>query len=140
MFIDLDRFKTVNDTLGHDVGDELLIKVAERIKASIRDQDVPARFAGDEFTVFLPDIESPTAAMAIADRLRKLLDQPFTLTGREVSISTSVGLTCTSISGRESAVLLQDADTAMYVAKRAGRNRSILFTPDMGPDVVPAGG
>lgn len=138
MFIDLDRFKAVNDTLGHDAGDELLIEVAERIKASIRNQDVPSRFAGDEFTVFLPDIESPAAAMAIADRLRTLLDQPFTLAGTEVSISTSIGVTCTSISGRDSAVLVRDADMAMYVAKRTGRNRSILFTPDMAPDAVPA--
>jgi diguanylate cyclase (GGDEF)-like protein/PAS domain S-box-containing protein len=138
MFIDLDKFKAVNDTLGHDAGDELLIEVAERIEASIRSQDVPSRFAGDEFTIMLPSVKSPDEAMAIAERLRSLLDQPFTLAGTAVSISTSIGVTCTSISGWTPEDLIGDADTAMYVAKRSGRNRCTLFTTDMAVEPVGA--
>ena len=140
MFIDLDRFKSVNDTLGHDAGDDLLIQVAERMRLSVRGQDIISRFAGDEFTVMLPDIDSTDELMAIAGRVRQSIDQLFTVAGTEVSISPSIGVTTTSISDRTAENLIRDADVAMYIAKRSGRDQSVLFQPEVFDEQIPADG
>lgn len=138
MFIDLDRFKAVNDTLGHDAGDDLLIQVAERMQASVRSQDIISRFAGDEFTVLLPDIDSTDGLMAIAERIRRTIDQPFVVMGKEVLVSSSIGVTTTSISDRKAESLIHDADVAMYMAKHNGRDQTMLFEPEMLAEQVPA--
>ncbi len=138
MFIDLDRFKAVNDNLGHDAGDDLLIQVAERMKASVRSQDIISRFAGDEFTVLLPDIDSTDGLMAIAERIRQTIDQPFVVMGTEVFISSSIGVTTTAISDLRAESLVSDADVAMYIAKHNGRDQTMLFEPAMLAEQVPA--
>jgi diguanylate cyclase (GGDEF)-like protein/PAS domain S-box-containing protein len=136
MFIDLDRFKPVNDTLGHDAGDELLKQVAGRLGLSLREGDILSRFAGDEFTVLLPNISSADEAMTVAERLRQVMDQPFTIADTEVSISSSIGVGYTETSFIEPHEMLRRADAAMYAAKRNGRNRVELFEPWMEEEMV----
>ena len=131
MFIDLDRFKPVNDTLGHDAGDELLKQVAERFDRVLRENDTLARFAGDEFVVLLPAVTSHDAVLTIARRLGEQLDTPFDLAGTRVSISSSTGVAIADSSNLSPAVLLRQADAAMYAAKRNGRNRFELYEPWM---------
>jgi diguanylate cyclase (GGDEF)-like protein/PAS domain S-box-containing protein len=127
MFIDLDHFKTVNDTLGHTAGDELIKQVAERLCSALRNGDILSRFAGDEFTVLLPNTSSSEKAMAIAERLRQAMERPFDIAGNEVSISSSIGVDCTETPGMKPRVMLRQADAAMYAAKRNGRNRAELY-------------
>jgi diguanylate cyclase (GGDEF)-like protein/PAS domain S-box-containing protein len=129
MFIDLDHFKEVNDTLGHDAGDELLIQVSRRMRDALRDQDVVGRFAGDEFMVMMPGI-SAQRAIPVAERLGERIAQPFDIAGARATVSSSIGVTCTTISGQDPDDLLRDADAAMYQAKNNGRNQSILFQPE----------
>ncbi len=119
LFLDLDRFKYVNDTLGHDVGDRLLISVANRIQHSIRGGDCVARFGGDEFTVALDDIVNPTAAASVAaQKIIRALTAPFEIDGHDIFISTSIGISIYPRDGDEANALLKHADTAMYRAKR----------------------
>lgn len=129
VFIDLDRFKPVNDTLGHDAGDALLKQVAWRLGLSLRDEDTLSRFAGDEFTVLLPGISSRAEAMIVADRVRQVMEQSFTVFGTEITISSSIGVAYTETPRVEPQELLRQADAAMYAAKRNGRNRVELFEP-----------
>jgi diguanylate cyclase (GGDEF)-like protein len=120
LFLDLDRFKYVNDTLGHDIGDRLLASVARRIKHSIRGGDCVARFGGDEFTVALDDIISPSAASAAAQKIIRALTAPFEIDGHDIYISTSIGISVFPGDGGEANALLKHADTAMYRAKKNG--------------------
>jgi diguanylate cyclase (GGDEF)-like protein/PAS domain S-box-containing protein len=140
LFIDLDRFKVVNDSLGHLVGDELLVTVARRLESCLRRTDVIAhasdrctvsRFGGDEFVILLKGMAAANNASLVADRLLEVLAQPLTLHGHEVSVSGSIGI-AVGHAGHESAdELLRDADTAMYQAKTHGKSRWSLFDQSM---------
>ncbi len=131
LFIDLDRFKSVNDTLGHPVGDDLLNAVAERLHTSVREADTVARFGGDEFVILLQDITEVNAAAIVADKIIQELSQPFLLQEREIFIGASIGITLYPNDAEDTATLLRNADMAMYRAKDAGRNRYQFFTPGM---------
>lgn len=128
MFIDLDEFKPINDTLGHDVGDMLLREAARRIQLCMRESDTVARFGGDEFIVLLPLIEQPTDALAAAEKIRAAINQPFELAGHRRQISTSIGIAIFPEHGGDEAALFKNADAAMYQAKNQGRNMVRLFS------------
>ena len=130
LFIDLDNFKWVNDSLGHDKGDVLLCEVAARLQKTLRAQDTPARFGGDEFVVLLDEIENPHYAFSIAERIVALLSEAFVLDGREVYTSPSIGLAF-SEAGSDADTLLRDADAAMYEAKRRGKGRYEVFRDNL---------
>ena len=127
MFIDLDRFKWVNDTLGHGAGDALLIEVATRLQQVVRESDTVARLAGDEFTVILPTIHKRENAERVAEKILAELARPFMLEGQEVSISGSVGIVLYPDDGQDVESLMRNADEAMYRAKEAGRNAYRFF-------------
>jgi diguanylate cyclase (GGDEF)-like protein/PAS domain S-box-containing protein len=131
LFIDLDRFKEVNDTLGHNIGDALLVEAARRLRTRLRDSDTVSRLGGDEFTVILPGLRGQDDADRLAAGLLEVLSQPFRLQDEQVYVSASIGMTFCPNDGRELALLLKQADQAMYAAKRAGRNRVCHFSPDM---------
>ncbi len=131
LFIDLDRFKNVNDTLGHDLGDQLIRQVSERILSSIRKTDVAARLGGDEFTVLLNNVNDPLHASIIAKNINARLSEPFNLEGHEIYSGGSIGITICPVDGDDSNTLLKNADMAMYEAKELGRNRFRFFTPEM---------
>jgi len=131
MFIDLDRFKPVNDTFGHAVGDKLLCEVAQRITHCLRESDMVARLGGDEFTVVLPDLSSLDEVEGKAGKLLHELAQPFYLEGRELFISASIGVTIYPDDASDLPTLMTNADNAMYRAKSAGRNTYRFFTPEM---------
>ena len=134
LFIDLDRFKEVNDTLGHALGDRLLKQAAQRISGCLRETDVVARFGGDEFTVLLGAIEQPEVIEAIAAKILDRLHQPFQLDQHMAYVSASIGITL--YPGESASVddLMMHADQAMYEAKRAGRNRVSYFTRSLQDD------
>jgi diguanylate cyclase (GGDEF)-like protein len=135
LFIDLDDFKLVNDTLGHPIGDALLRVVGERISGCVRGGDVVARLGGDEFAVLLPGT-SPDRAELAAERIRQALGMPFHLPGHDVSIGASTGVVLSGSGGEESAEeLLRDADVAMYRAKSLGKGRAVVFTASMRVDL-----
>jgi diguanylate cyclase (GGDEF)-like protein/PAS domain S-box-containing protein len=122
MFVDLDHFKAVNDTLGHPVGDQLLIGAADRIRACLRESDMVARQGGDEFTVLLNDLRQVEDAALIARKLVAELVKPFLLAGHEVHISASIGIACYPQDGDDAETLLRHADAAMFLAKEQGRS------------------
>ncbi|MGE5469561.1 MAG: EAL domain-containing protein [Bacteroidota bacterium] len=122
IFVDLDHFKTINDSLGHAVGDQLLQVASERIKNCLRDSDMVARQGGDEFTVLLDHLRDVQDAARVADKLNRELARPFDLNGNDLYISASIGISCFSDDGREPDDLLRNADAAMYVIKEQGRN------------------
>jgi diguanylate cyclase (GGDEF)-like protein/PAS domain S-box-containing protein len=131
MFIDLDKFKPVNDDFGHQVGDELLQTVAQRLQACVRESDTVARLGGDEFVLLLPVIEVVQDAMAVAGKVHLALLQPFALSkGPPVRISSSTGIAIYPEHGRDEIELIKHADAAMYQAKAAGRDRVVLFVPE----------
>ena len=134
LFIDLDRFKEVNDTLGHALGDRLLKQAAQRISSCLRETDVVARFGGDEFTVLLGAIEHPEVIDSIATKILDRLHQPFQLEQQLAYVSASIGITL--YPGESDSVddLMMHADQAMYEAKRAGRNRVSYFTRSLQDD------
>jgi len=121
LFLDLDGFKKVNDSLGHDVGDALLQGVAERLKATVRETDTVARLGGDEFVILLRDIEGPTAAERIAQTLIDTISQPFVLGAHTARVGTSIGMALYPDHGNSRELLLKAADGAMYRAKAGGR-------------------
>ena len=131
LFIDLDRFKAVNDTLGHAAGDELMRAVAGRLRKCVRDSDTAARFGGDEFAVLLEDAGSAPGPEQVADRIIAAIHEPFEIAGREVFIGATVGIAYAIGDRMDPDVLLQNADLAMYRAKRAGGDRSGTFAPAM---------
>ncbi|MFZ2162664.1 MAG: EAL domain-containing protein [Sideroxyarcus sp.] len=129
MLIDLDHFKEVNDTLGHDAGDFLLVDASQRILHCVRESDTVARMGGDEFVVILPDIEDPVSIERIAQKIIGKLASPFLLGEEKAFISASIGITCYPNDADNMETLLKNADQAMYVAKNLGRNRMSYFTP-----------
>jgi diguanylate cyclase (GGDEF)-like protein/PAS domain S-box-containing protein len=131
MLIDLDRFKEVNDSLGHDTGDILLIEAARRITSCVREADTVARLGGDEFTVILADLDDTESIERVARTIIDKLAEPFKLGPDEAFVSASVGITLYPGDASELDVLFKNADQAMYAAKNAGRNRFSYFTPDL---------
>lgn len=129
MFLDLDMFKYTNDNLGHDIGDLLLKEVARRILDCLRESDTAARIGGDEFVVLLPSVESTPTAMRVAEKIRQTLCLPFEISGYSLNISASIGVAVYPDHGSDEKMLLKNADTAMYLAKRNGRNAVALFSP-----------
>jgi diguanylate cyclase (GGDEF)-like protein/PAS domain S-box-containing protein len=130
MFLDLDRFKLINDTLGHEVGDLLLRETAKRLKESVREYDVVARLAGDEFTVILPEVDSPRSATEVAGRIVRSVAAPYHLDGNELLITTSVGICFYPTDGHDPTTLVKNADAAMYRAKAGGKNRYEVYSED----------
>lgn len=128
LFIDLDHFKTINDTLGHDMGDQLLKAAADRIHACLREMDTVARMGGDEFAVILPQISDAVYAQKIAQSIINALTLPFSIADTTLNISASAGITLCPADGDNAEQLLKNADRAMYAAKRAGRGQAQLFT------------
>ncbi|WP_017300893.1 EAL domain-containing protein [Nodosilinea nodulosa] len=131
LFLDLDRFKVINDSLGHLVGDQLLIECAHRLGSVVREVDLVARLGGDEFAILLNSITTIDDALGVADRIHEVLQRPLVLEGREIFISASVGIASNLTGAVEAVDFLRDADTAMYRAKENGRGQSALFDPAM---------
>ncbi len=127
LFIDLDKFKAVNDNLGHDVGDRLLVSVSERLSELMRDSDTIARLGGDEFVILAEELESEGEAMALAGRVLDALEEPFPLGTAEVAMLASVGVSIAQDSETDPEAMLREADLAMYKAKGAGGRRLELF-------------
>jgi diguanylate cyclase (GGDEF)-like protein/PAS domain S-box-containing protein len=127
MFIDLDRFKAVNDSFGHAAGDHLLIAVAERIRQALRDSDTAARLGGDEFVILAEDLESEAEALAVAERVLSALEAPFLAGSAEIAILASIGVSVSGAPDANAEDLLREADIAMYRAKSAGGGRLELF-------------
>jgi len=131
LLLDLDGFKTVNDSLGHAFGDAFLSAVAERLKGLLRPSDTPCRLGGDEFAVLVEDLAEAVDATIVAERILDALRLPFVVDGKEVVTSASVGVTIAETGARDADDLLRNADVAMYTAKSRGRNRCELFKPSM---------
>lgn len=136
LFLDLDRFKNINDSLGHLVGDELLIEIARRLRRCIRTTDTVARLGGDEFVVLLDDIKETGVAGQMAERIQEELCLPFELSGHELYVSASIGIVMGDAAYAEPADLLRDADTAMYKAKRGGKARHEFFQKAMHVEAI----
>ncbi|EHQ88087.1 sensor domain-containing protein [Desulfosporosinus youngiae] len=128
MFLDLDRFKLINDTMGHNLGDQLLKNVAGRIRQTVRGGDTVARQGGDEFLVLLPEINDELEAALVSDRILGVFEQPIIIEDKEVYISTSIGISLYPNDGGDPESLVKQADTAMYYAKEKGRNNCQFFT------------
>jgi len=135
MFFDLDRFKNVNDTLGHGVGDELLIQVAKRLQGVIREQDSVSRIGGDEFVLMLLDTNAD-GAVRVAEKVMHVVSEPYHIEPHEISITPSIGIAVYPDDGQDFEALLKCADIAMYRAKQAGRNSYQFFTARMQEDSV----
>ncbi len=131
LFIDLDRFKIVNDSLGHDVGDQLLQGIARRLRATLRDNDTVARVGGDEFQVVVCNVAGATDAARIAEKLMRTLGEPFVLEGQELHVTASLGVSLFPRDGGSGELLLKYADIALYEAKGEGRNAYRFFSPEM---------
>lgn len=130
LFLDLDNFKTVNDSLGHAEGDRLLVEAARRLASCVRSSDLIARLGGDEFAVLVEDAESVDEVLMVAARISEALARPFMLAGKEVFVNASIGI-ARSVQGEGSDELVRNADVAMYVAKTRGKGQHVLFEPQM---------
>eukprot|EP01031_Cornospumella_fuschlensis_P033130 gene33130-40075_t len=131
LFLDLDRFKQVNDTLGHKVGDGLLQEVARRMRECVRETDTVARIGGDEFVVLLDNIRGDLDAQVVAARLLEVLAEPYQIGPHRVSSSASIGVVTTAHVAEDPDSVLRDADIAMYAAKKLGRNSFQFYEPAM---------
>lgn len=131
LYLDLDNFKHINDSLGHAVGDQLLQSVSRRLKACIRLSDTVSRQGGDEFVVLLSEVEAAQTAALIAEKLIKSMAQPHVIDGHRLHVTLSIGISLYPDDGENIEVVVRNADTAMYQAKKIGRNNYQVFTPDM---------
>lgn len=131
LFLDLDQFKVVNDSLGHEAGDELLVRAARRLLTQLRPGDTAARLGGDEFAVLLDDIAGPEDAIRVAERIGEGIQLPVEIQERQIVVSTSIGIALTERADEQPDILLRNADVAMYEAKRAGKARYEVFNPGM---------
>jgi diguanylate cyclase (GGDEF)-like protein/PAS domain S-box-containing protein len=131
MFIDMDRFKTINDTLGHHIGDLLLIEVARRLKSAVRECDIVARLGGDEFVVVVTDMENDMDALPVAEKVQRSLNKTYQVEGNNLHSSPSIGIAVYPADGEDTKTLMKHADTAMYHAKKQGRNNFQFFATDM---------
>jgi len=131
MLIDIDRFKTINDSLGHKAGDSMLCQVAERLAGSLREEDTVARLGGDEFVVVLPDVADEAGAAAVVHKLTAALVPPMKVDGRTIHCTASFGIALSPRDGEDVESLLKNADTAMYAAKRGGRNAHRFYAAEM---------
>jgi diguanylate cyclase (GGDEF)-like protein/PAS domain S-box-containing protein len=137
MFLDIDDFKTINDSLGHDAGDAALIDVAKRMAGSVRSSDTAARFGGDEFVVLLEELDNAQSAVEVAERILEDLRQPMVIAGKELTLRGSIGIAILepgSAAGADE--LIRDADAAMYIAKRDGKGGYRIFEPEMHTGVL----
>lgn len=135
-FLDLDQFKHINDTLGHEAGDALLIEVGKRLSNCVRAQDTVARIGGDEFTILLNDVNHIKGASIIAEKILKVLESPVTIEGHQLNISTSIGISLAPKDSIDANILMKNADMAMYKAKEQGRNNYQFFTKEMNIQLV----
>lgn len=131
LFMDLDRFKKINDTLGHPVGDQLLKELSQRLRFCLREDDTIARLSGDEFAILLPDLHTVDDILPITNKILSQYHLPFHIDGHELFITTSIGIALHPTDGADPATLLKNADTAMYAAKHRGRGSFSFYTPDM---------
>jgi diguanylate cyclase (GGDEF)-like protein/PAS domain S-box-containing protein len=136
LLIDIDRFKVVNDTLGHKAGDMLLLRIAQRLGDALREADTLSRIEGDEFAVVLPGMGDSEAAARVAGRLLEMLKEPFMIEGRELFIGASIGISIFPQDGSDSVTLQKTADTALHMAKSAGRGQFRMFAPEMNAAAV----
>ena len=131
MFIDVDHFKTINDTLGHTAGDELLLEMARRLRECVREDDTVARLGGDEFTIILAELHRPDDAIVVAQKILDAVQVPLTIGGMPIVVTASIGIALFPVDGVDPESLLRNADSAMYRAKEAGRNTVQLCTDEM---------
>jgi diguanylate cyclase (GGDEF)-like protein len=136
LFLDLDRFKVINDSLGHAIGDEFLKQVAKRLQDCVRSSDVIARFGGDEFVILLEQVNTSQEAIEIVQRIHNQFILPFTIDGYEIFSGTSIGIALSTMAYQHPTHILRDADIAMYHAKAQGRNRYAVFNPSMQAQVA----
>lgn len=129
LFLDLDRFKEINDSLGHSTGDALLRAVARRVRDTVRSVDTLSRFGGDEFTLLVSKIDQPDDAYKIASKILEMFREPFIVAGRELSVTTSVGVSVHPEDGMDAESLVKNSDAAMYRAKQRGRDNYQMYTP-----------
>ena len=132
LYIDLDGFKLVNDSLGHAIGDLLLCEVSSRLQARVRKSDTLARMGGDEFTIILPSLSEKEDAALVARSLLDALVKPFLIEGHEITIGATIGISLFPEHAREASDLMRQADSAMYAAKRNGKNQAMYFRPELG--------
>jgi diguanylate cyclase (GGDEF)-like protein/PAS domain S-box-containing protein len=131
MFVDLDHFKSINDTLGHTAGDELLLEMARRLRGCIREEDTVARLGGDEFTIILSELRHPEDAVTVAEKIIAAVQKPLPVGEMSIEVSASIGIALYPVDGADPESLLRNADSAMYRAKEAGRNTYQLCTDEM---------
>jgi diguanylate cyclase (GGDEF)-like protein/PAS domain S-box-containing protein len=136
MYLDFDRFKLINDTLGHSAGDQFLVKVAQRIQHQVRPRDTVGRLGGDEFAILIEDMDDAQMAVAMADRLQESLRRPYQIDDVEVDSSASIGITFSSIGYTTPGEVLRDADIAMYRAKASGRARYAIFDASLRAEIA----
>ncbi len=131
LFLDLDRFKTINDSLGHEAGDDLLKEIAARLNRSVRDSDIVARLGGDEFVVLLPEIRVSSEVAPVAEKILSAAARPFTLVGQEFRVTVSIGVTLFPKDGDDEQTLMKNADVAMYHAKEQGKNNFQFYSDEL---------
>ena len=136
LFLDLDRFKTINDSLGHTVGDDLLIAIGSRLRMVLRPEDTIARLGGDEFAILVDDVSNPKEVLGLAERVVAAFDRSFRLAEQEITVRGSIGVVLATGVHRTADDLLRDADVAMYRAKASGRGSYAVFEPSMQAEVV----
>jgi diguanylate cyclase (GGDEF)-like protein len=136
LFIDLDRFKMINDTLGHHAGDQFLIEISHRLRDCVRDNDISARLGGDEFVVLLDSLQSLDDIEEIASRIITSIAQPFELNGHTLYSNASIGIAHSRVTYKDANEILRDADTAMYQAKSLGRGRYVFFDDSMREKII----
>lgn len=135
LFFDLDRFKLINDSLSHKVGDALLLAVTKRLSELLREEDTLARLGGDEFVMIIPEFKKLKDVVNVAQKILRSLSQPFYITGREILISTSIGISLYPTDGKTTGKLLKNADLAMYHAKEQGGNQLKFYTPKLNENI-----